>query len=213
MPVYLDSADLDDVRRAQKLGFVEGITTNPALIAGTGRPGPDILRDLLEITGGPVFYQVTAPTVEGRADQAREASHMAPDRVFIKIPATTENFSLAARLVEEGILCAITAASHPAQAYLASLAGAAYAIPYVNRLTRQLGDGIAILRDIAAIVANSQTRAFAASLKSVDEVVAAIMAGAYHVTLPLDLILALGDHELSQKAIEDFEAAMQAHRP
>ena len=210
MAIYLDSADLDDARRAAELGFIEGITTNPALIAKIGRPGLEILGNLLEITDGPIFYQVTAETVAGRGDQAREASGMAPDRVLIKIPATTENLSLSTRLVNEGVRCAITAVSSPAQAYLAAQVGADYAIPYINRLTRQLGDGIAILRDVAAIVEGSQTKVLAASMKSPDEVAAAILAGADDVTLPLGLILAMGEHELSQQAIEDFAAKMKA---
>lgn len=211
MALYLDSADLNDARRAAELGFVFGVTTNPTLIAKVGRRGLDVLHDLLGVTDGPVFYQVTAETVEGRAAQAREAAALSPQRVVIKIPATTENIALAARLShEEGVRCAITAVSSPAQAYLAAQAGAEYAIPYVNRLTRQMGDGIAVLRDVAAIVRGSRTRVLAASLKTCDEVVAAVLAGADDVTIPLDVILALGEHELSYKAIADFAASVKA---
>lgn len=210
MALYLDSADLNDVQQAMALGFVLGVTTNPTLIAKVGRPGLDVLRDLLRLTQGPVFYQVTAETVEGRAAQAREAASLAPERVVIKIPATTENIALAARLTDrERVRCAITAVSSPAQAYLAVQAGVEFAIPYVNRLTRQLGDGIAVLREVAAIVQGSCTRVLAASLKTPDEVVAAVLAGAHDVTVPLGVILALGEHELSYKAIADFAASVQ----
>ncbi len=208
MAVFLDSADVEDVRQAMALGFVAGVTTNPTLIAQVGREGLDVLRDILSITTGPVFYQVTAETVEGRTAQARQAAAMAPDRVFVKIPATTENLTMAARLVSEGIQCAITAVSHPSQAYLAAMAGAAYAILYVNRLTRQLGDGIAVLRDCAALLRSTPTRVLAASLKSVDEVAAALLGGAQDVTIPLGLILKMGEHELSHQAIADFAAAL-----
>jgi transaldolase len=209
MALFLDSADVEDVRQAMALGFVAGVTTNPTLIAQVGREGLAVLRDILSLTTGPVFYQVTAETVEGRAAQAREAAVLAPDRVFVKIPATTENLSMAARLAGETIRCAITAVSHPSQAYLAAMAGAAYAIPYVNRLTRQLGDGIAILRDCAAIVHSTPTRVLAASLKSTDEVVAALLGGAQDVTIPLDLLLKMGEHELTHQAIADFAASTQ----
>ncbi len=211
MGLYLDSADMDDVRRAMALGFITGVTTNPALIAKVGRPGMDVLRDVLALTTGPVFYQVTAAAVEGRAEQAREAARLAPERVFVKIPATTENLALAARLAGEGIQCAITAVSNPSQAYLSVLAGAAYTIPYVNRLTRELGDGVAILRDCVTITRHTGTKVLAASLKTVDEVVATVLAGADDITIPLELILALGDHPLSQKAIEDFAAQPFRH--
>ncbi len=211
MALFLDSAEVEDLHRTLELGFIAGVTTNPALIAKVGRPGLDILRDFLEITGGPVFYQVTADDIKGREAQAREASEMAPERVFVKIPATTENLSMAGRLTAEGILCAITAISHPSQAYLAVQVGAAYAIPYVNRLTRQLAGeegGIRVMREVSEIVRGTSTKSLAASLKSEDEVIAAVLAGAEDITIPLDLILALGDHELSQQAIDDFNSAM-----
>ena len=207
MGIFLDSADTGEARRAHALGFVSGVTTNPLLIARSKRRGLDVLADMLAISDGPVFFQVTAASVDERTDQADEASAMAPERVIVKVPATTANLTMAALLVEHGVRCAITAVSSPAQAYLAAQVGADYAIPYVSRLGKQLGDGIAILRDVAAIVAGSRTRAMAASLKSNDEIVAAILAGAVDITLPLDLILALGDHELSDQAIAEFTAA------
>jgi transaldolase len=210
MALLLDSAQIEDVRRALELGFVSGVTTNPALIAKTGRAGLDVLADILDITSGPVFYQVTAEAVQGRAVQARDAAHMSLDRVFVKIPATTENFAMASMLAAEGIQCAITAVSHPAQAFLSVQARAAYTIPYVNRLTRALSDGVAVLRDCAAIVRGTRTRVLAASLKTADEVAASVLAGADDITLPLDLILELGSHPLSQQAVEDFAAAMRA---
>ncbi len=209
MAILVDSADTDEVRRALELGFVAGVTTNPTLIAKVKRPGLEVLDDLLRMTEGPVFYQVTAETLSGREAQAREAAAKAPGRVVIKIPATTENLALAARLGREGIRCAITAVSSAAQAYTAAMAGADYAIPYVNRLTRQLGDGIAVVRDCAAVVRNSQTKILAASLKTPEEVVAAILAGAEDVTLPLDVLLAMGEHELSHRAIADFAASLR----
>jgi len=209
MAILVDSADTDEVRRALELGFVAGVTTNPTLIAKVKRPGLEVLDDLLRMTEGPVFYQLTAETLSGRETQAREAAAKAPGRVVIKIPATTENLALAARLGREGIRCAITAVSSAAQAYVAAMAGADYAIPYVNRLTRQLGDGIAVVRDCAAIVRNSQTKILAASLKTPEEVVAAILAGAEDVTLPLDVLLAMGEHELSHRAIADFAASLR----
>lgn len=210
MGLYIDSADINDIRRAMQLGFVMGVTTNPALIAKTGRPGLDVLKEILQLSAGPVFYQVTDDTLEGRAAQAREAAALAPQRLQIKLGAITENIGLCARLTGEGIHCTITAVSAPAQAYLAGQAGAAYVAPYVNRLTRQLGDGVAVLRGCVDVLQGTPTRVIAASLKSSDEVVSAVLAGAHDITIALDLILALGEHELSNKAIADFDAAMRA---
>lgn len=208
MAIYLDSVNLEEARRAQDLGFVQGITTNPKLMAQTGRAGLDVLSDLVEIFDGHIFYQVTAATVEARTDEAWQAYQIRPDKVVIKVPTTTENLSMVSRLIPAGIECAMTAAYSPAQAYLATQVRASFVIPYVNRMTRQLGDAFGIVRNMVQIVQGSQTRVLAASFKSVDEVIATILTGVDELTLPLDLILAMGDHELSQQAIAEFSAVM-----
>jgi transaldolase len=210
MAIYVDSADAGDARRAKELGFVKGVTTNPVHIAKTGRPGLDVLRELLETFDGPVFYQVTASTVEERIAQVSEAHNLGPGRVVIKVPATTDNYTIVSRLAPSGITFCVTAACSAAQAYLAAQAGARYVAPYVNRLTRQLGDGLTVVRDMARILEGTPTSILAASLKSVDEVVASILAGAGDVTMPLELILALGEHELSQQAIAEFSSYLPA---
>jgi transaldolase len=202
--IYLDSAKPEDAQRAQKLIFVEAITTNPTLIAQTGRSGLDILGELVEIFDGHVFYQLTARTVEKRFDEAWEAHEIRPDKVVIKVPATTENFAMTAKLVDAGIECAMTAVYSPSQAYLATQAEATFVIPYVNHLTHHLGDSMAVLRDMVRLVEGTSTEVLAAGLESVDEIVAALLAGAHHVAAPLNLILAMGDHALSQQAITDF---------
>jgi transaldolase len=206
MAIYVDSADVDDARRAKALGFVKGVTTNPSHIARTGRPGLEVLHELLEIFDGPVFYQVTTGTVEERINQVWEAYTARPGYVVIKVPATTENYTIVSKLAPSGITFCVTAACSAAQAYLAAQAGAGYIAPYVNRLTRQLGDGLAVVRDMARILQGTQTSILAASLKTVDEVVASVLAGARDVTMPLDLIVALGEHELSQQAITEFSS-------
>jgi transaldolase len=205
MALFLDSANPEDARRAQELGFIEGITTNPRLMAQTGRKGLEVLEELVEIFDGHVFYQVTAQTLEARLDEAWQAYEIRPDRVVIKIPAATENFGMIAKL--PGVEIAITSVFSPAQAYLGVQAGVHYIIPYVNRATRLLGDGLALVGDLAQIVAGSETVILAASLKSVEEGLGALLAGAHHLTLPLELILAMGDHELSLQAIEEFKGA------
>jgi transaldolase len=206
MSIYLDSANPDDARHAQELGFITSITTNPKIVASVGRPAMELLHELVAIFDGPVWYQVTARTLEGRLDEARKAYAVAPEKVIAKIPITTENMIMVAQLVSEGIPCGVTAVYSPAQVYLAAQAGASYVAPYVNRMTRQLGDGLAVVREMAAILQGTKTEIVAASLKSVQEVSDVLLAGAHHVTIPLDLILQMGDHELSEQAIEEFDA-------
>lgn len=198
------------LRRAQTLGFVRAVTTNPAHIAKTGRPGLDVLRELLTVYNGPVFYQATAESVEARIAQIWEIYEIGADRVVIKVPATTENYTLVHNLAPSGITFCVTAACSAMQAYLAAEVGAAYVAPYVNRLMQQLGDGLAIVQQMASAVNGTQTRVLAASLKSVEQVGAALAAGAHDVTVPLELILVLGEHELTHQAMADFAAQMRA---
>ncbi|NDJ78242.1 MAG: hypothetical protein GYB65_18490 [Chloroflexi bacterium] len=205
MGIYLDSADPDDARRAQQLVFVEGITTNPKLISQTGQFGLDVLSDLVEIFDGHVFYQVTGATVEARTDEAWQAYKIRPDKVIIKVPTTTENLAMVSRLVPAGIECAMTAVYSPAQAYLAAQVRASFIIPYVNRMTRQIGDtAMGVIRDMVRVLEDTQTQVLAGSFTTVDEVTATLLCGVPHVTMSLDLIKALGEHELSRQAIEDF---------
>jgi transaldolase len=206
MAIFLDSAMIEDVRHAKALGFVEAVTTNPTHISRTGRPGLDVLREILTVFNGPVFYEVTAESVGARIEQIWEAHQTGAGRVVIKVPATTENYTLVSQLTPGGITFCVTAACSAMQAYLAAQVGAAFVAPYVNRLTRQLGDGLAVVRDMASILQGTETRVLAASLKSVDEAAAALKAGAQHITMPLDLIMTLGEHELTRQAMAEFAA-------
>lgn len=208
MGVYIDSADLNEVRRAVELGFVTGCTTNPALMAKVKAEPADVILDICRLVSGPVFYQVTAASIEEREGEGREISRLAPDKVVLKIPATTENMTLVTRLAPE-IPCAVTAVYSPAQAWLAAMAGARYVIPYVNRATRLLGDGVKLVADLAAIVRASgmPVEILAASIKTPDEAAAVALAGAEHITLPLGVIMALGNHPLTDAAIAEFDKA------
>lgn len=207
MAIYLDSANLDHARRVKQLRFVEAVTTNPSLIAQTGRPGLDVLRDLLAFWDRLIFYQVTAETVEGRIQQAREIFQIAPDQLSVKIPITLDNLPAVEQLATEGVNITVTAVASAAQAYLAAEAGARYVAPYVNRITRAGDDGIATVRRMADILVGSETEVLAASLKTVEEAEDAIIAGAQHITVGLDLIEAMSQHPLTDQWIEQFDAA------
>jgi transaldolase len=205
--LYLDSASPEDVRRASALGFVVGVTTNPKLLAAVARPAEERLPELCDaLGGGLVFYQLTAPTVAEREREARHMAGLRPGRIGLKIPCTTENLAMLPRLTREGLACAVTAVFSAHQTLLACEVGADYVIPYVNRATRQLGDGIALVREMAAVVeaAGVATEILAASFRDLNEVADATCAGAHHVTLSLDLLESLGDHPLSERAIEEF---------
>lgn len=208
MALYLDSALVKDACRAAELGFVGGITTNPKLIARAGRSAAEIIPELCDALGeGLVFYQLVAPTVEEREAEALRFAALRPGRVGLKIPCTTENLALLHHLAGDGITCAVTAIFSAHQAYAACVSGAAYVIPYVNRSTRLQGDGPALVATMAVIAqaTGGRTQVLAASFRSMDEVVDAVLAGAHHVSVPLELLLALGDHPLSELTIAEFE--------
>ena len=207
MALYLDSASPEDVRRAAKLGFVAGVTTNPKLLARAGRPAEELVPELCDALGkGVVFYQLTSRTVEEREAEAYHMANLRPGCIGLKIPCTTENLSLLPRLAREGLICAVTAVFSAHQTLLACEVGADYVIPYVNRATRQLGDGVALVEEMATAVeaSGAGTEILAASFRDLTEVVGAMGAGAHHVTLSLELLEALGDHPLSEQAIEEF---------
>jgi len=211
MGLFLDSAKIEDVRQAVELGFLAGVTTNPTIMAkASGRP-EDVIREICEISPGPVFYQVTAKTPAEREREGREFFGINPEKVVLKIPATTENMALMARFSLD-VPCAATAVYSGHQTLVACEAGARYVIPYVNRATRLLGDGYKLLAEMAAVLKATGRSAeiLAASIKSADEATQAVLAGANHLTLPLDILLSLGNHPLSDAAIEEFGRAGQS---
>jgi transaldolase len=207
MALYLDSASPEDVHRVARLGFVVGVTTNPRLLSRVGRPAEELVPELCDALGkGVVFYQLTAPTVEGREAEALRMASLRPGRIGLKIPCNTENLALLPRLAHAGLICAVTAVFSAHQTLLACQVGADYVIPYVNRATRQLGDGIALVEEMATTVeaTGAATEILAASFRDLTEVVDATQAGAHHVTISLELLEALGDHPLSEQAVEEF---------
>ena len=205
MTLYLDSALLEDARTAAALGYVRGITTNPTLMAKAGRPPETVMAELCDACAGTVFYQLTAPSVAERETEARRMLALRPN-LGLKIPTTPENLALGARLAREGAVVGMTAIFSAAQVYLACQAGARYVLPYVNRSTRLLGDGLALVREMRGIIdaQRAPVEIVAASIKSPAEAAGTVLAGAHHLTLPLSVITAMGQHALSDQAIAEF---------
>lgn len=209
MAVLLDSASVDDAAAAAELGFVSGITTNPTLMAReTAQPLPHLDRLLSAFPRGPLCYQPTSATFAETIDEARAAWSLAPERIVVKLPATLEATSVAAALVGDGVRCALTAVYSPAQALLAHEVGCVWVIPYVDRAARQSVGGLVVVDALAAILTRlqSSTRILAASLKSGPQVVDAILHGAHDVTAPLDVLVGLPAHPLTESAVREFAA-------
>lgn len=207
MAIYLDSASPSDLRQALELGFVAGVTTNPELLARTDRSAEKAVSELCDLLGdGLVFYQLMGTSVDEREREAHHVTGLRPGRVGLKIPCTTENLALVPRLAAGGLVCAVTAVFSGYQALLACSVGAHYVIPYVNRATRQIGDGPALIREIRDVIdgGGASSQILAASFRSLPEIATAARAGAHHVTIPLALLRAMGDHPLSERAIAEF---------
>jgi transaldolase len=214
MTLFLDSALAADAREAAALQMVTGITTNPTLVAQVlkadtpFRTRDDLIAALCDEFPGTVMVQLTAETPKEREAEGWALLGLRPGRVGLKIPSTPDNFPLARRFAAEGHAVGMTAIFGPGQAYLSCEAGVKYIFPYVNRSTRLLGDGVALVRRMRAVIdaLQSPVQILAASVKSSEEAVDTLLAGAHGLTLPLNVMRALGHHPLSEQTIAEFAA-------
>lgn len=215
--IYLDSASTADATLAAELGYVAGITTNPTLMATTGGDPLAQLQRLLDMFGaGSVFYQLT--DLAAPRQEAEQALAAGTGRVVLKVPATRDMFRLVARMLDDGVQdarFAVTALYTPAQALLAAQVGAEWIIPYVDRASRLLDGGGGLVAALAAVLARTSggTRILAASIKSPDQAVQAVLDGAHAVTMPIEVVTALSEHGLTEQAVAEFAAATRRSRP
>ena len=203
MAIYLDSAIPSEAQAAVEMGWLYGITTNPTLLAQSGLPPAETYRQLVQLPVKEIYYQVPAADKATMHRQMALAEDILGHKLVVKIPPTREGFAFAAEITAEHKTC-LTAIFSPAQALAARAAGADYIAVYVNRATKWIGDGLALTRVCAEVLVGSGTEILAASLKSVDEVVAAFNAGAQHLTLPLEILQALIESEPSARAVAMF---------
>lgn len=201
--IYLDSAILEEAKAAVAMGWVKGITTNPTLLKKSTLLPEDCLEQLSAICPGELYYQLCASDFDSMIQEGYRAAEIVGDKLVLKIPATELGFRVTAHLAAK-IACSVTAIYSPAQAAIASEAGAKYAIAYVNRATRLLGNGLELVQSMSQVLKNSQTEILAASIKSPQEAAATLQAGAHHLTLPLDILRAMTTHELSIQTVAEF---------
>ncbi len=205
--IYLDSADADDARRAAQLAYVHGITTNPKLMAESGRQPLEQLRVLLEaFPTGPVFFQPGSP--DRATTELAEALKLGEQRVVAKLPAQAQMFALGTDLARDGVTVAYTAVYSPAQALVAAGAEATWVIPYVDRAARLRPDSpvVAAIADVLR-AAGSCVRVLAASIKSPQQAVESVMQGADAVTAGLAVLEALAHDPLTESAVDEFAGA------
>ena len=206
MKFFLDSANLGEIREAAELGLIDGVTTNPSLIAKEG--GVDFKRHIAavcEVVAGDVSAEVTSLDTEGMLREGREYARIAPN-VVIKCPLTRDGLKATRQLTSEGIKVNVTLCFSAAQAILAAKAGAAYVSPFVGRLDDVGQNGIAVLTEIVEIYRNYEwrTQVLASSIRHPIHVIEAARAGADVATMPFKVLAQLFKHPLTDKGLEQF---------
>lgn len=209
MKFFLDTANLDEIRGAASLGVLDGVTTNPTLVAKEGgqKGFKELVREICEIVKGPVSAEVINTDVERMLEEARELAQI-HHHVVVKMPLTEDGIKATKRVSEEGIKVNITLVFSPSQALIAAKAGAAYVSPFIGRLDDVSNVGMDIVRDIVGIYKNYgySTQVLVASVRHPIHVVEAARAGADIVTMPYKVFRQLIKHPLTDIGLERFLA-------
>ncbi|MBC7339518.1 MAG: fructose-6-phosphate aldolase [Firmicutes bacterium] len=207
MRLFLDTADVEEIRKGVELGVISGVTTNPSLVARVKRPLKEVVREICALVPGPVSAEVLARDTAGMVEEARQLAAIAPN-VVVKIPITEEGLRAVKALAGEGIATNVTLVFSPNQALLAALAGATYVSPFVGRLDDVGADGMEVVRTTVSIFRQYgfSTQVIAASIRHPMHVVAAAQAGAPVATLPYGVLMQMLRHPLTDVGIERFLA-------
>ncbi|MEJ0011100.1 MAG: fructose-6-phosphate aldolase [Bauldia sp.] len=208
MKFFIDGADVNEIRELAATGMVDGVTTNPTLVAKTGRPIRDVIADICAIVPGPVSAEVTATDYDGMLKQAATLSAIAKN-VTIKVPLTWDGLRACRALTGEGKMVNVTLCFDSNQALLAAKAGATFISPFVGRLDDIGYEGMDLVREIRQVYDNYphfKTEILAASMRSPLHVKAASMAGADVATMPAALIKSLTKHPLTESGLATFLA-------
>ncbi len=210
MKFFVDTADIGEIRQALAWGILDGVTTNPSLVAKTGRRFEDVKREILALVDGPVSLEVTAEDLSGMMQQARALAAEGP-QVVVKIPLTRDGIAATRACSDEGIKTNVTLCFSANQALLAAKAGATYISPFVGRLDDISTDGMALIADIVQIYGNYgfATEVLVASVRHPTHVLEAARMGAHVCTIPYKVMNQLFDHPLTTAGVEKFMADWQ----
>ncbi len=206
MRIFLDTANIDQIKQAAKLGVISGVTTNPSLVSQEGTTDYEAtIKEICSIIPGPISTEVLVEGVEPMIEQARQMSTWAPN-VIIKIPATTDGLEVTSALAKEGIKVNFTLCFSLNQALLGALAGAAYISPFVGRLDDIGHNGMEVVHDIVDVFEYYQlaTEVIAASVRHPEHCAAAAKAGAHIVTVPYNVLTQMIRHPLTDIGVSRF---------
>ena len=207
MQFFIDTADVGEIKKALAMGLCDGVTTNPSLVAKTGKPFIEVLREIVAVVKGPVSAEVTALDTDGMLKQAHTYAKVA-ENVVVKVPITVEGLKAINTLSNEGIRVNVTLCFSPLQALLAAKAGAAYISPFVGRLDDISEDGMQLVEQIIGIYRNYdfETKVLVASVRNPIHVLRAALLGADVATIPLKVIEQLAHHTLTDVGLQKFLA-------
>ncbi len=205
MKFFIDTANIDEIREAHSMGMVDGVTTNPSLIAKEGRDFEDIIKDICNIVDGPISAEVISTDTGG---MIKEARHLAKihDNIVVKIPMIVDGLKATRRLAEEGIKTNVTLAFSPLQALMAAKAGATYISPFIGRLDDLSQDGLLLVEQIVEIYSNYafETEIIVASIRNPLHVLESALMGADIATIPFSVLGKLAAHPMTDKGLKAF---------
>lgn len=210
MILFLDSANMEEVKKADSLGVIGGVTTNPTLIAREGREFKQVVQEIAAVVDGPISAEVIGTETHEMLKEARELAKIHAN-IVIKIPMTIAGLEVVNQLSTEGIKTNVTLIFTANQALLAARAGATYVSPFVGRLDDISHDGVQLIHDIAEIFSYHQleSKIIAASIRTPVHVTAVAQAGAHIATVPFKVLLQMAEHPLTTAGIQQFLADWQ----
>ena len=205
MKFFIDSADIDAIRELAEIGLVDGVTTNPSIIAKSGRDFKEVVKEICGLTDGHVSAEVVATEADAMITEGRTLRKIA-ENVCVKLPLTLEGLKACKTLSSEGVPTNVTLCFSPNQALLAAKVGATYISPFIGRLDDITLDGMELIQDIREIYDNYgyETEVLAASIRSVNHVKECALVGADVITAPPAVIRNLANHPLTDKGLAAF---------
>ena len=208
MKFFVDTADVDEIRDLAATGLLDGVTTNPSLVAKSGKPFLQVIREICEIVDGPVSAEVTATDHATMLSEGRKLAQLAGN-VAVKVPLTPDGLKTCRVLADDGVMVNVTLCFSASQSILAAKAGAAFVSPFIGRLDDISRDGMGLIADIRMIYDNYEeftTEILVASVRSPNHVAEAAKIGADVATIPPGVIRQLFNHPLTDKGLDAFLA-------
>ncbi|MDD2317493.1 MAG: fructose-6-phosphate aldolase [Desulfobacterales bacterium] len=205
MKFFIDTANIEQIKDANRMGMIDGVTTNPSLIAKESGDFETIVKEICRIVDGPVSAEVIALDLEGMLKEARHLASLHPN-IVVKIPMTIEGLKAVRQLSEEGIKTNVTLVFSPLQALMAAKAGASYVSPFIGRLDDISHDGLLLVEQIVEIYSNYafETEIIVASVRHPLHVLESALIGADIATIPYGVLSKMAGHPLTDKGIQAF---------